>query len=244
MGKKNIYIGTSGWHYDHWIGPYYPKELAPQKFLQFYAQDFNSVEINNTFYHLPSIKAVKQWTQTVDKKFLFSVKASRYVTHVKRFKDPKKSLKKFFAAIKPLSSQIGVILFQTPPSLKIDLERLETFINALPDTYRFAFEFRNSSWYQDEVYALLKKKNMGFCIHDFDDIASPETVTASFVYLRFHGPSGYYSGKYSLPTLRKWAKKITQWAKEGKEVFCYFNNDQAAYAVKNAKELKKILKSS
>lgn len=244
MDKKTIYIGTSGWHYDHWIGPYYSKDLSHQKFLKFYAQDFNSVEINNTFYRLPSKKAIKQWAKTVDKTFHFAVKASRYITHIKRFKDPKAGLKRFFAAIHPLSFQIGVILFQTPPKMEANLERLKSFIDVLPKGYRFAFEFRHPSWYQEEIYTLLKKKKMGFCIHDYDDIASPEIVTASFVYLRLHGPHGDYSGKYPSKVLIKWAKKITGWQNEGKEVFCYFNNDQAAYAVKNAQSLIGYLKKN
>ncbi|NGX27543.1 MAG: hypothetical protein K940chlam6_01481, partial [Chlamydiae bacterium] len=141
----------------HWKGPYYPKDLPAKDFLSQYAEDFQTVEVNNTFYKLPEISTLKHWKGTVPKDFIFSVKASRYITHVKKLKDPKSSLKKFFSRMEYLKKNLGVILFQLPPKWGLNLERFETFLQALPKGYRYAFEFRETSWLSKDVYKLLKK---------------------------------------------------------------------------------------
>jgi len=238
MAKTHkIHIGTSGWHYSHWKGPYYPKDLSTKDFLAHYAKEFSTVEINNTFYRLPEVATLQNWQALVPKNFLFSVKASRYITHVKKLKDPKASLRKFFTRIQHIKEQVGVILFQLPPKWSLNLPRLEEFLKALPKGYRFAFEFRDPSWLCDEVYALLKKGKHALCLYEFAGEKTPLIVTAKFVYVRLHGPKRAYQGSYSPKALDKWAKQFLEWAKKGIHVFCYFDNDEKGYAPKNALKL-------
>jgi uncharacterized protein YecE (DUF72 family) len=235
--KARVHIGTSGWHYLHWKGPYYPKDLPAKDFLTQYAKDFQTVEINNTFYKLPEVTTLIKWQAEVPKNFLFSVKASRYITHVKKLKDPKSTLKKFFSRIEHLKKNIAVILFQLPPKWSLNLERFEEFLQALPKGYRYSFEFRDSSWLCEEVYALLKKRKHTLCLYEFAGKKTPHRVTAKFVYVRLHGPKRAYQGSYSSRVLDTWAKQFNDWAKKGIEVFCYFDNDEKGYAPKNALKL-------
>ena len=240
-GKARIHIGTSGWHYMHWKGPYYPKDLPAKDFLSQYAEDFQTVEVNNTFYKLPEISTLKHWKGTVPKDFIFSVKASRYITHVKKLKDPKSSLKKFFSRMEYLKKNLGVILFQLPPKWGLNLERFETFLQALPKGYRYAFEFRETSWLSKDVYKLLKKRGHALCLYEFAGVKTPLLVTAKFIYVRLHGPKGAYQGSYSSRALDKWAKQFLEWKKKGIEVYCYFDNDEKGYAAQNALQLLKKL---
>lgn len=241
MGKGKIYIGTSGWHYTHWKGPYYPKDLAAKDFLSFYIEEFETVEINNTFYKLPELSTIKTWKSSVPKPFLFSVKASRYITHVKRLKDPKQTLKNFFDRIKHLKPKIGVILIQLPPKWGLNLDRFEAFLKALPKGYRFAFELRDESWLCDPVYQLLRKHNCALCLYEIAGKKPPKILTANFVYVRLHGPKSAYQGSYSSKQLDKWAKDFLTWRKQGLDVFCYFDNDEKGYAPKNALSLLETL---
>ncbi|GAB4364130.1 MAG: DUF72 domain-containing protein [Methylohalobius crimeensis] len=240
-GKLLIHIGTSGWHYDHWRGPFYPQELASEDFLAYYHERFDTVELNNTFYRLPSPRTFESWRHSVGDDFIFSVKASRYITHLKKLKDPRPPLAHFFENLAPLTEKVGVILFQLPPRWRMNLERLQGFLEALPSDFRYTFEFRDPSWFDDRIYRLLAEFNAAFCIYDLDGKLSPKEVTANFVYIRLHGPDGPYQGKYDTRTLCGWAGAISAWVAEGKEVYCYFDNDQAGYAVENALELKRML---
>ncbi len=232
--KARVKIGTSGWHYLHWKGPYYPKKLPAKKILETYSQEFETVEINNTFYKLPEITTLKNWKSTVPKNFLFSIKASRYITHVKKLKDPKNSLKKFFQRIQTLKPKIGVILFQFPPKWSLNLERFEDFLKVLPKRYRYAFEFRDESWLCEEIYALLEKRHHALCLYEIGGKKTPKRVTADFVYIRLHGPKGAYQGNYSGQTLESWAKTFRSYKRKGLDVFCYFDNDEKGYAPLNA----------
>lgn len=242
MAKKGAYhIGTSGWHYDHWIGRFYPEDITKKEFLAFYKDHFETVEINNSFYHLPTPKTFDQWRQASGKGFRFAVKGSRYITHMKKLKDPRKTLKKFLDAVRSLKSKLGPILFQLPPKWHINTERLGSFLKELPSKYQYAFEFRDKSWFNDDVYALLSDHNAAFCIYDMIGDTTPQVVTADFIYVRFHGPSQKYGGNYQKRQLKTWAKKIQDWTKDGKDVYCYFNNDLEGYAVKNAQALLEIL---
>jgi len=239
--RAKVHIGTSGWHYLHWKGSYYPEKLSPKRFLETYAKDFHTVEINSTFYKLPEISTLKNWKQSVPGDFLFSVKMSRYITHTKRLNNPTNSLKKFFNRIQQLKGNLGVILIQLPPNWSVNIERLAAFFKVLPKGYRYAFEFRDESWLCDEVFALLKRHNSALCFYEFGEQKTENVLTADFVYIRLHGPKKAYQGSYSNQALGRWAKNIQEWRRKKKEVFCYFDNDEKGYAPKNALSLHKKL---
>lgn len=244
MGKRKgkIHIGTSGWHYAHWKGPFYPREMQDKMLLPFYIEHFSTVEINRTFYSLPKKCVFERYSELAPRGFIFSIKASRYITHVKRLKDPKPPLRRLLGVLKGLSTHLGPILFQLPPKWKANHERLEIFLKSLPKGHRYTFEFRDESWLQEDIYTILRKHKAAFCIYELDHFITPSLITADFIYVRLHGPERAYGGKYSLATLKKWASLFQQFAKEGKDVYCYFDNDEAGYAVKNALQLQSLLK--
>jgi uncharacterized protein YecE (DUF72 family) len=241
-GKK-IYVGTSGWHYKHWIGTFYPEGTKDAGQLDYYLQNFGTVELNNSFYRLPSPETFTTWRKSVPDDFIFSVKASRFITHMKKLKDVKEATAQFFLHVRKLKEKLGPILFQLPPGWKLNAERLNEFLAGLPRGYRYTFEFRNESWYTEEVYDLLKKHNCAFCIYELEHHLSPEMVTADFVYVRLHGPGNKYQGSYTKQALRKWAEKCRRWKKEKKDVYVYFDNDQLGYAAFNAQTLAGMLAS-
>lgn len=239
MKKGNIYIGTSGWHYPHWIGPFYPPGMPTKEFLSYYAQHLTTVEINNTFYHLPTVSTLENWLEQTPKDFLFSCKSSRFITHMKKLKDPKPSIKRFFETVNILKEKLGPILFQLPPHWKINASRLEEFLKALPKDFSYAFEFRDESWFDERIYHLLTANNAAFCLYNLAGKWSPEIVTANFAYIRLHGPQGPYQGQYDRPMIRTWANKCQKWAQSGKDVYCYFDNDENGYAPINALALQR-----
>jgi uncharacterized protein YecE (DUF72 family) len=240
MGR--VHIGTSGWHYMHWRGPYYPEKFPTATMLSFYMADFDSVEINNSFYRLPTVNALQTWHDTTPAAFCFAVKASRFLTHMKKLKDPEEGFRRFFPLVEILGDKLGPILFQLPPRWACNASRLEAFLSALPSEHRYTFELRDPSWHIPEVYALLEKYNAAFCIFELAGFQSPLHVTADFAYVRLHGPGKKYQGDYSRRTLSAWAKRIRAWAGHLSGVYVYFDNDQDGYAVKNAKELKRLVK--
>ena len=240
--SRTIRIGTSGWHYDHWAGPFYPADLPKDKWLEYYAQHFDTVELNNTFYHLPKEKSLKRWHKLAPKNFLYAVKASRYITHIKKIKDVSEELTRFLDLAVLLGRKLGPILYQLPPSLHKDIARLESFIEILPKNKIAVFEFRHESWYCEDTYKMMRKFNVGFCIHDLSGNESPRIITGDVIYIRFHGTTGRYSGCYSKSMLANWAKWLKDHAKDVRSIYVYFNNDEAAYAIQNAKELKKLLR--
>ncbi len=181
------------------------------------------------------------WRTTTPKEFLFAVKASRFITHMKKLKDPEKSLPPFLERVEGLGEKLGPILFQLPPRWGFQAVRLEEFLNALPSRHRYAFEFRDPGWLNPAVYELLAKWRTSFCIYDFAGRQSPAVVTADFIYLRLHGPEGAYQGQYSLRALECWAETFLTWAREGKDVFCYFDNDEAGFAAADALRLKELV---
>ncbi|MGH9511312.1 MAG: DUF72 domain-containing protein [Terriglobales bacterium] len=239
---SRIRVGTSGWHYKHWINRFYPAGLPPGKMLSWYADHFNTVEINNTFYRLPGKDALLQWRLAVPPDFLFSVKASRFITHMKRLRDPESSIENFFSRIEALRPSLGPILFQLPPRWRINVARLEHFLEALPKNagYQYVLEFRDASWAAPALYQLMQRHNVALCLHDWQGASWPEELTADFAYLRFHGPTGNYSGKYPDSFLEKWAEKISSWPILSC-VWVYFNNDAAGHAVTNAQTMCKLL---
>ncbi|RJR30955.1 DUF72 domain-containing protein [Candidatus Parcubacteria bacterium] len=245
MISKNsgrIHIGTSGWSYNHWKKVFYPVNFAVQDWLRYYSLFFDTVEINNTFYVLPEKNSFFRWRKTVNKDFVFAVKASRYITHIKRLKTPDKATRLFWQRVKFLKDNLGPILFQLPPGFKKDTERFKKFIHTLPKGIKAVIEFRNREWFCREVKNVLAESNTGFCIYNGLGFTAPLWVTSSMVYIRLHGPKKMYRGNYSPKELILWSKRIKKWSKDGKEVYCYFNNDYKGYAVKNALNLKSRIK--
>lgn len=241
MAHGDIHIGTSGWHYPHWVGTFYPQSMPPNEFLGFYAQRFATVEVNNTFYQLPSRKTLADWREGTPASFLFACKASRYITHMKKLKDPSQSTKKFFRAINVLGDRLGPILFQLPPRWHADAQRLAKFLKALPNGYRFAFEFRDETWFHLEIYDLLADHNAALCAYDLNRRQSPAKLTANFAYVRLHGPDGPYQGRYDGRTLFGWARRFRSWREKGIDIYCYFDNDEKGYAALDARRMLEMI---
>jgi uncharacterized protein YecE (DUF72 family) len=237
----DIRIGTSGWHYKHWIGNFYPRGTPASKMLAYYFERFDTVELNNSFYHLPKQPALESWRASTPEGFCFAAKGSRFLTHMKKLKDPEQGLKRFLDAIEILGEKLGPILFQLPPNWELDLQRLKIFVECLPKEHRYAFEFRNASWSVAPTYELLAQHNIAYCIFDLAGVQSPIEVTADIAYVRLHGPGGKYQGSYTDEALKHWASRIRKWRRELKAVYVYFDNDQAGYAAANALELKALL---
>lgn len=236
-----IHIGTSGWHYPHWRGPFYPEKLPAARMLDFYTQQFDTVELNNTFYRLPPENAVQNWREQTPKGFCFAVKGSRFLTHMKKLKDSGTGITRFFERVDPLRTKLGPVLFQLPPAWEVNAGRLEEFLAALPRRHRYAFELRNPTWHTPEVYGILRRHNAAFCIFEIAGFYSGIQLTANFTYLRLHGPGGAYQGSYQGETLEQWAAHIRKWRSDLRAVYVYFDNDQAAYAVENALTLKRLV---
>ena len=236
-----IRIGTSGWHYKHWIGNFYPQGWPASKMLGYYCERFDTVELNNSFYHLPKRPALESWRDSTPAGFCFAAKGSRFLTHMKKLKDPEQGLERFFGAIDILAHKLGPILFQLPPNWEIDFDRLKIFVQHLPRHHRYAFEFRNDTWSVPQIYDLLAQNNIAYCIFDLAGTQSPIEVTADMVYVRLHGPGGKYQGSYTDNALSQWAKRIYNWRREQKSVYIYFDNDQAGYAAENASKLKTLV---
>lgn len=236
-----VRIGTSGWHYKHWRGPFYPEHLPATKMLSYYLQHFDTVEINNSFYRLPPPGCFCQWREATPKGFCFAVKASRFLTHYKKLSEPESALDKFLPRARELNEKLGPILFQLPPRWPANPERLVTLLNLLPHELRYAFEFRDASWHSHEICTILRQHNAAFCIYELAGFQSPLEITADFTYLRLHGPGGKYQGSYSRSALGSWAERIAEWSSRLKSAFIYFDNDQAGYAANNARELKQLV---
>jgi len=256
-----VYIGTSGYIYDHWYGIFYPKDLVKAQWLEYYCRFFDTVELNVTFYRLPFETAFKNWYKRTPDNFSFAVKGSRFITHVKKLTDCEEPLKLLFARAKYLKEKLGVVLWQTPPNMKVNIGKLEKFCKLLSGSQwsvdcRQSFEFRHESWFCPKVYQILKKYNFALVICDYPfEIVSSEqepavrgrkqiviSETADFIYLRRHGATALYSSNYSAEQLQQDAELIKKWLKNGKDVYVYFNNDAHGYAVKNALKLKELLK--
>jgi uncharacterized protein YecE (DUF72 family) len=239
--KCEIRIGTSGWHYKHWLGPFYPSALRSSEMLKYYVTQFDTVELNNTFYKLPSEDAVDAWRDAVPANFVFAVKASRFLTHRIKLKDPMRALGNFIPLIGRFGAKLGPVLFQLPPQWQVNVERLADLLALLPPSRRYAFEFRNETWHAAEVHDLLRRFNAASCFFELAGYSSPHELTADFTYVRLHGPGGKYQGSYSAEQLEQWAQRVRQWSERLKAIYVYFDNDQAGYAANNALELRKLL---
>ena len=211
--------------------------------LALYYERFDSVELNNSFYHLPKRPALECWRDSTPGNFCFAAKASRFLTHMKKLKDSEAGLSRFLEAIEVLGEKLGPILFQLPPHWQVDVERLRTFLALLPSYHRYAFEFRNTTWETPAIYDLLQERKIGYCVFDLAGYQSPVQITADFAYVRLHGPGGKYQGSYSDDALHIWAERIARWQDLLTAVFVYFDNDDSGYAPANATRLRELLSS-
>lgn len=241
MRAGKIYIGTSGWNYKHWKGRFYPDDLPVKSWFKFYIEKFDTVELNTSFYHLPKKETFVKWYKDAPGKFIYAVKASRYITHQKKLNEPDEPVDTFIKHAEGLKEKLGPILFQLPPGWKYNEERFEKLLKILPKKYRYTFEFRNETWWNNDAFSLLEKYNSAFCIFELAGQITPNIVTADFIYIRLHGPNGKYAGSYDDKALVKWADQFDIWKNEGKDIYCYFDNDDSAYAAFNALTLKKLL---
>jgi uncharacterized protein YecE (DUF72 family) len=237
-----ILIGTSGWHYDSWRGPFFPKGLPIKEQLQYYASQFATTELNGVFYRTPSHEAVRSWKDQTGRDFVFAWKASRFITHWKRLSEHSvNSLELLEERLSLLGGKAGPVLFQLPPNFSADPERLAGFFKLLPKRRRYSFEFRHPSWYSPEILRILSRRNVSLCISDHHDAPAPWKRTADFVYVRGHGPSGRYRGHYSRSTLLNWARRIRSWKRQGCDVYVYLDNDQKSAAPADAAKLRELL---
>ncbi len=241
MGReKKIRIGTSGWSYRHWRGAFFPDGLPASRQFQHYSGLFDTVELNSPFYRLPSHGAFQAWRDKSPEGFDFAVKASRFISHMKKLSDPVESSARFLENVAGLGEKCGPILFQLPPGWNVNVERFASFASRLPGHFRYVFEFRNPSWHHPEIYAVMRQYACGFCIFDLDGYLSPLEITSDLVYVRLHGPQKY-AGSYSHEVLRQWAGRCTEWAAHA-DVYVYFDNDIGAHAPFNASELQTMVK--
>jgi len=240
----HYYVGTSGWHYDHWRDRFYPEKLVKAKWLEFYASHFTTVELNNSFYRLPSEAAFATWRDSSPANFTFAVKVSRFITHIKRLKDTAEALENFVSRARILREKLGPLLYQLPPNMHRNDEVLESFLSTLPQGMKHVFEFRHESWVNEGVFEILRRYNVGLCVFDMPSFSCPLVATADFAYVRFHGSTGLYWSCYSDEELADWAKGLANLAANLKAVYIYFNNDAEAFAVRNAITLRAFLEGS
>ena len=249
-------IGCSGWNYKHWRGNFYPPEVPVREWFTHYARVFDTVEINNTFYRLPEASTFASWRERAPENFLYAIKASRFITHLKRLLEPEEPVTRLFSRACHLQAHLGPVLYQLPESFHCDLTRLDDFLAVLPRTLgeiggtpadhaiRHVFEFRHRSWYVAETQAVLRAHGAVMCLHDKAGSAIFEPLDTPFLYVRFHGPGGRYFGRYDLRRMEYWAATLGEQWRAGRDVFAYFNNDPEGMAVINAQELRALMIAS
>jgi uncharacterized protein YecE (DUF72 family) len=234
-------IGCSGWEYKHWRGDFYPLDVPRTRWFEYYAARFDTVEINNTFYRLPEQSTFAAWAARAPAGFTFAVKASRFLTHMKKLKDPEEPLHRLFGRMRPLRKHLGPVLYQLPPRWKVDRARLEYFLQALPRGVRHVLEFREPSWYAEDVKAMLMRHGVSLCLHDMRGSATARERVGPIAYVRFHGAGGHYSGGYPDDRLRAWAEWLNVQRAAGADVYVYFNNDVGGHAPRDAATLRRFL---
>jgi uncharacterized protein YecE (DUF72 family) len=242
---RPVRVGLSGWNYAHWRnGVFYPPRLPASRWLEFYAQRFDTVEVNSTFYRLPRADAVGRWVEQTPEGFLLAVKASRYLTHVKRLRDLGPGLERFLERIEPLldSPKLGPLLWQLPPTFRRDHERLAAALARLSRELRHCFEFRDASWFVEDTYALLREHGIALAIGDRPQVNAfqEHELTADWTYVRFHSGTRGLRGNYGESELRTWAARLRGWSRTH-DVFAYFNNDWEGFAPRNAARLLQLL---
>lgn len=241
---RSIHIGCSGWNYRHWRGAFYPDGLRTKDWFAYYAAQFDTVEINNSFYRLPKAETFDAWREQAPPGFRYAVKANRYITQAKKLRDCAAPVARMITPTRHLKRKLGPILYQLPPMLGIDLDRLETFLKLLPTDLTHVFEFRNKSWYTEATLALLDRYSAGFVAHDFPGRVSPRWVSGDLAYVRFHGGVGKYYGRYRDEALLDWADWLTGHVEAGKSIWAYFNNDGEAAAIHDALTLKAMMRQA
>ncbi len=235
-----IRIGCSGWNYRDWRGRFYPPKLPAKDWFSFYARTFDTVEINNSFYRLPRPEVFAKWRDQAPPGFCYAVKASRFLTHNKKLKDPQAPLALLIGNARHLGPHLGPLLYQLPPRWKLNRERLAHFLAALPPDLTHVLEFREESWMTEEVLALLDAHGAAFCAHDMPGMKVPRWASGKAAYVRFHGAAGKYRGRYADAVLQGWADWMVEQAKAGRDVWAYFNNDYDADAIEDALTLRSM----
>lgn len=241
LQKTAVRIGCSGWNYKHWREIFYPKRLPVSGWFAFYAAHFDTVEINNSFYMLPKPATFDKWRQQAPPGFDYAVKANRFLTQARKLKECAQPIERQMASFRCLGDRLGPILYQLPPSLKINLERLESFLKLVPKDVTNVFEFREKSWYVPETYELLDRYGASFCVHDMGGCGSERIAVGPAAYVRFHGGEGKYWGRYSDERLLGWGDWMVGQARAGRPVWAYFNNDIFGHAIEDARTLKAML---
>ena len=236
-----IRIGCSGWNYKHWRELFYPKGLAMSRWFAFYAEHFDTVEINNSFYMLPKPDTFAKWRDQAPPGFCYAVKANRFITQAKKLKDCEEPMARMMAATRHLGDRLGPILYQLPPSLKLNLERLESFLQLVPRDVANVFEFRDPSWYVPATYELLDRHGASFCVHDMGGCATGRVAVGPVAYVRFHGGVGKYWGRYADAALLGWSDWMAAQARAGRPVWVYFNNDIFGHAIEDTRTLKAMV---
>lgn len=239
-----VHIGTSGYQYKHWSGTFYPEDLPKTRWFAFYSGVFDTVEINNTFYNLPAAKTFDTWRERAPRGFQYVLKFSKFGTHNKKLKDPGQALGRFLDGAQRLKGCLGPILVQLPPGWHNNPERLGQFLAKAPGAYRWAVEFRDASWLNEENYAILRRHNAALVVHDLLP-DHPRLLTADWVYLRFHGPDALrhaYQGQYPHQAMRAEADRLTAHRDAGRDVYVFFNNDENGYAAANAQQLRRYIR--
>jgi uncharacterized protein YecE (DUF72 family) len=237
------YVGCSGWHYEHWRGLFYPEELPRPKWLSFYAEQFDTVELNSSFYRLPSEKAFTTWRESTPDNFIFAVKVNRFITHIKRLRNSGPAVENSLSRAGLLKEKLGPLLYQLPPSMKRNDELLQSFLSSLPRKCQHVIEFRHESWIDDAVFDILRRHNVGLCVFDMPGFSCPLVATSDFAYVRLHGSDGLYSSCYSDAELSRWAERIARLGQNVEASYIYFNNDAEAFAVSNAMTLRSLLRT-
>jgi uncharacterized protein YecE (DUF72 family) len=237
---RHVRIGTSGWEYEHWKGTFYPRGLARDRWLEFYAERFDTVELNASFYRLPEADTFARWGQRVPPGFQFSVKASRYLTHLRRLREPDEPLERLWGRARRLGGALGPMLYQLPPRWRPNPARLAAFLAAIPPDAPQAVEIRDRRWYRPDVRDMLESAGVALVIHDMPESRAPIRRVGPIVYVRFHGAGQRYGGAYSSQLLSAWAGRIAEWA-EASSVWAYFNNDIGGHAVRDAERLRRMV---
>lgn len=234
----SIYVGCSGWVYRHWRGIFYPEGLPQKRWFERYAEEFGTVEINASFYRLPTEMTFGAWRDRAPDGFRYAVKVNRFITHLKKLVGVEDALAEFVRLSRRLESTLGPLLYQLPPGLKRDLDRLEQFLKLIPTDLINVFEFRNPDWYVPETYELLDRYGASFCVHDMQGSATERVATGRAAYVRLHGGAGKYWGRYSNEALLSWTDWLADQARQGRPAWCYFNNDIHGHAIEDARTLK------
>jgi uncharacterized protein YecE (DUF72 family) len=238
---SNIHVGCSGWVYRHWKGAFYPEGLPQKRWFEHYASEFDTVEINASFYRLPLASTFVGWREKAPSGFRYSVKVNRFITHMKKLLDCEEVVDQFAALARSLGDKLGPLLYQLPPGLHKNIERLDAFLARLPRDLEHVVEFRHKSWYDEEVLALLDRNDIGFVTHDLKGWKSPRWASGRTAYIRFHGSAGKYWGRYTNEELLGWTDWIVEQASSGRSVWCYFNNDIHGHAIEDARTLKSMV---